>query len=291
MIDKTDQLLIKKARDFAIECHSKVNQLYDGLPYHTHLNDVVEYAEKFKYLLPEKDYVLAICAAWCHDTLEDGNITYNDLVKALNRDIADVVYLLTNNRGKTRSERADDVYYFGIKEDYIANYVKICDRLGNMSHGVLFTGKMLEDYKKELPHFKEMIYNDMYDDMWDFMINIDSVEFSKNHYFPKIEKFDEDNLCVIHLPKPIPFAMYNELYEKGIVRKSNLKKNHYYYGDCRNANVALWNGFEFVYNRYKFGSYFIETIKHIEDDNGFDLFVPLKEIENDKVEDKNRIKY
>lgn len=291
MLTKEDRILIQKARNFAIACHKNVNQLYDGLPYHTHLKDVVDYVDKFKYLIPETDYVLAICAAWCHDILEDGNITYNDLANALNTDIADIVFLLTNHRGKTRSERANADYYLGIKENELTNYCKICDRLANMSHGVLYTGKMIQKYKEELPHFKTNIYNGMYDDMWDLMENIDTVEFVKNHYFPKIEMFDEETINYIHLPKPIPYALYNELYEKGIVRKINLKKNHYYFGACRNSDVALWNGFEFVYNRHKFGTYYIDTIKHIEDDNGYDLFIPLKELKKDEIDEINKIKY
>lgn len=291
MLSKEDLILINKARLFAIDCHRKVNQLYDGLPYHTHLLDVVNYVNKYKHLLPEKDYVLAICAAWCHDTLEDGNITYNDLKNALNREIADIVFLLTNHRGKTRNERANTDYYYGIKEDYIANFVKICDRLGNMTHGILFTGKMIDKYKEELPHFKDMIYNGMYDEMWDLMNNIDEIEFVKNYYFPNIEKFNKDNLCAIHLPKPIPYAYYNELYDKGIIRKKDLVKNNYYYGDCRNSNVALWNGFEFIYVRTKFGTSFNESINHLEDDNGYDLFIPLFKMDIDDVKDLDRIKY
>lgn len=287
-----DHLRIQKARTFAIKCHRDVNQLYDGLPYHTHLVEVAEYAVKFGYLLPEKDKVLAICVAWCHDLLEDGNITYNDLKRELDEEIADVVFLLTNHRGKTRKERANDDYYYGIREDYIALFVKLCDRLGNMTHGLLYNNReKYEMYLKELPHFKQNLYNELYDDMWNLMENLDNENFLNNHYFPNIKRFDKDTLCKIHLPKPIPYAFYNELYNKGIIRKKDLKKNHYYYGGCRNANVALWNGFEFIYVRCKFGTCFNETINHLEDDNGYDLFIPLYLMNNEDVDDKDRIKY
>lgn len=287
-----DHLRIQKARTFAIKCHRDVNQLYDGLPYHTHLAEVAEYAKKFDYLLPEKDRILAICVAWCHDLLEDGNITYNDLKKELGEEIADVVFLLTNHRGKTRKERANDDYYHCIKEDYIALFVKLCDRLGNMTHSLLYNNtKMYNMYVKELPHFKEKLYNGLYDDIWNLMENLDKEKFLNNHYFPTVEMFDKDNLCKIKLPKPIPYAFYNELFNKGIIRKKDLKKNHYYYGDCRNTNVALWNGFEFIYVRYKFGEYFNETINHLEDDNGYDLFIPLHILDIKDVKDEDRIKY
>jgi hypothetical protein len=34
----------------------------------------------------------------------------------------------------------------------------------------------------------------------------------------------------------------------------------------------------FEYQRYKFGCTFPETINHFEDDNGYDLFVPIREL-------------
>lgn len=287
-----DHLRIQKARRFAINCHKDVNQLYDGLPYHTHLAEVAEYAVKFGYLLPEKDRVLAICAAWCHDLLEYCNITYNDLKMETDVEIADVVFLLTNHRGKTRKDRANEDYYHGIREDYIALFDKLCDRMGNMTHSLLYDNtEMHIMYVKELPHFKEKLYNGLYDDMWTFLENLNKKDFLNNHYFPTVDVFDKDNLCKIKLPKPIPYALYNELYNKGIIRKKNLKKNHYYYGECRNANVALWNGFEFIYVRCKFGTCFNETIKHLEDDNGYDLFIPLYEMKIEDVEEGDRIKY
>ncbi|MFW6226134.1 MAG: hypothetical protein ACOC3V_04180, partial [bacterium] len=148
--------------------------------------------------------------------------------------------------------------------------------------------RMYELYRRELPQFKEKLYNGMYDEMWELLENIDVVNTKDNFFFPDIEKFDEKTIYQIKLPKPIPFGMYNELYKKGIVPKKDLKKNTYYFGKCRNAKVALWNGFEFVYNRTKFNDTFIESINHLEDDDGYDLFVPLYQVE---PEENQVIKY
>lgn len=61
--------------------------------------------------------------------------------------------------------------------------------------------------------------------------------------------------------------------------KSKLKDGEYYYGACRNAHTARWDAHknQFTYWRHKFGTKFLETIRHPEDDDGFDLFHP-KEI-------------
>lgn len=96
--------------------------------------------------------------------------------------------------------------------------------------------------------------------------------------YPKITQFDINNINYINLPKPIPTELYEELFSKGILRKEELKKDSYYYGSCRNTNIAQWNGNNFTYMRYKFGVWFPENINHLSDDNDYDLFIPLKEL-------------
>jgi len=55
----------------------------------------------------------------------------------------------------------------------------------------------------------------------------------------------------------------------------------WYRGVCRNATIAQWlpNKKKFIYIRHKFGGQLLETINHMEDDNGFDCFIPLSRIE------------
>jgi len=66
-----------------------------------------------------------------------------------------------------------------------------------------------------------------------------------------------------------------------VISKKELVKDMTYEGECRNAEKAIWNGEKFVYDRYKFGSWYKENINHFEDDDGYDVFVPMKIIEND----------
>ena len=97
--------------------------------------------------------------------------------------------------------------------------------------------------------------------------------------YTNIKRFDENTIECINLPNPIPDELYEELFSKGVLRKEELKKDFYYFGTCRNANVARWNGEKFTYIRHKFGTSFPEDINHLSDDNGYDLFIPLKEWE------------
>jgi len=71
----------------------------------------------------------------------------------------------------------------------------------------------------------------------------------------------------------LAFSITEDEFE--IIPKDKLDVNQQYCGYCRNAREAIWNGNQFVYERYKWGSTFNETINHFEDDDGYDVFVPI----------------
>ena len=62
-----------------------------------------------------------------------------------------------------------------------------------------------------------------------------------------------------------------------LIPKVELIDGQWYAGDCRNASKARWDSKRnvFVYIRHKFGHSFDETIRHPEDDDGYDLFLPF----------------
>lgn len=72
-----------------------------------------------------------------------------------------------------------------------------------------------------------------------------------------------------------------------VISKSELAEGREYQGNCRNSNHAMWNGKRFEYYRYKFGSWYKEEINHFEDDDGYDVFVPMKIIKNENNESTN----
>lgn len=120
------------------------------------------YADMFSYLLPEekRDYVLS--AVWLHDTIEDCRITYNDLKKVFGAEIAEMVFAVTNNRGRTRDERADEDYYRGIRNTPYATFIKLCDRLANVEYSAVFgEERMMDVYRSEAPHFFSAIKSDL----------------------------------------------------------------------------------------------------------------------------------
>ena len=171
---ETFQAHVAVLAEAAAQCHAAVNQTYDGyLPYAFHLRLTASYALRFLPLLQldEARGETVLAAAYFHDTLEDARLSYNDLTALLNRlkgehglrlDVhaaAEAVYALTNDKGRTRAERAGDAYYQGIRETPFAPFLKMCDRLANLRYSTLWTPRqrMAQVYAEEMPHFLKNI--------------------------------------------------------------------------------------------------------------------------------------
>ena len=60
------------------------------------------------------------------------------------------------------------------------------------------------------------------------------------------------------------------------IPKNELVVGKEYTGNCRNSHKAVWKGDHFEYKRYKFGNYYTDKINHYEDDDGYDVFVPVE---------------
>jgi (p)ppGpp synthase/HD superfamily hydrolase len=161
---KSDLELI--AEDYAFQCHEGTNHHYNDQPYHFHLKMVVVYAQKYLDLirLEKREFILA--AAWCHDVIEDTRQTYNDVKKVIGEEAAEIVYALTNEKGRNRKERANEKYYKGIQDTPGAAFVKICDRLANVNYSKRVGSRMLQAYWTEQPIFSEYLYKPQYNSMF-----------------------------------------------------------------------------------------------------------------------------
>ena len=161
--------IIKKAKDYAIKCHNMTAHKYDGKPYETHLQLVFDVAKRFIYLIPieHRDNVLAAC--WTHDVIEDCRQTYSDVEDATNTEIAELSYALTNEKGKTRQEKANDKYYTGIKKTPFATFIKLCDRIANYEYSKQQGGVKIKMYDKEMNNFIDKLYDAKYNDMFSYL--------------------------------------------------------------------------------------------------------------------------
>ena len=152
---------------WCIDQHRNTNHFYDTyLPYEFHLRMVNQVAQDFRHLLDDtKDYytgepiinpiiqvsLVKACmlATWGHDLIEDTRVSYNDVKEQLGQEAADIIYAVTNEKGKTRKERANEMYYEGIRNTPGAVFVKLCDRIANVQYSKMTGSRMFEMYKKE----------------------------------------------------------------------------------------------------------------------------------------------
>jgi (p)ppGpp synthase/HD superfamily hydrolase len=159
---------IETIRQSAHELHRSVNQTYgDGLPYGYHLDMVVQGLHDFGHLVcvREEDVLPLFFGGYYHDSIEDARLTYNDVMKTARQYLTEeqaimateITYALTNDKGRTRAERAGEKYYQGIRETPYAPFVKLCDRLANITYSCAGSNRdnlrMKEVYKGEVPHF------------------------------------------------------------------------------------------------------------------------------------------
>lgn len=147
------------AKNYAIRCHDGTNHYYDNKPYETHLQMVVDNAYSIKDLVPYKsDFETIVAACWCHDVIEDCRQTYNDVKKMTSQKVADIVYAVTDEKGKNRSERESDKFFHELVQNPLAVIVKLCDRLANIEYSRKSGSSMYKKYQKELPNFIEKIW-------------------------------------------------------------------------------------------------------------------------------------
>jgi (p)ppGpp synthase/HD superfamily hydrolase len=143
---------------FAIESHASVNQTYDGKPYSVHLAMVFSQAMIFIDHIPQHKRKDVLNAVWLHDTIEDCRLTYNDILKISNKEVAELVYALSNEKGRNRAERANEKYYKGIRETEYAVFIKLCDRLANAIYSKDTNSRMFNVYKEENEKFLKNLF-------------------------------------------------------------------------------------------------------------------------------------
>ena len=160
--------VLSRIRTAAHDLHASVNQTYgNDHPYGYHLDMVVDAVRTYgHYVCASADDVLPLFfGAYFHDSIEDARLTYNDVTATARHYMSDaqafvaaeIVYALTNDKGRTRAERAGERYYQGIRATPYAPFVKMADRLANITysckHSDADNNHMREVYRRELPHF------------------------------------------------------------------------------------------------------------------------------------------
>lgn len=144
-----DNWLIGKAKFVAEEAHKGQVRKYTGEPYYTH---VVSVANKVAELTDDAEM---IAAALLHDTVEDSDVTNEEIYEIFGRNVAEMVYDLTDhftketypkfNRKKRKGLEAKRLG--GISER--AKVIKLCDLSDNTSSIIEHDPGFARVYMKE----------------------------------------------------------------------------------------------------------------------------------------------
>lgn len=113
--------IILKAKTFAFKKHEG-QSCDEGSPYIFHPFQVAQIVS----LITSNKNVVA--AAYLHDTVEDTNTTYEELVKEFNKEVADLVMEMTHEGKK------DEIgFYFPRLKTRDGILIKFADRISNLS--------------------------------------------------------------------------------------------------------------------------------------------------------------
>lgn len=181
-------------RELIYKIHDQdCNQKYaETLPYSFHLKCVEAQGEKFIHLIDKgvirndenyrarvtyyKDLVRMALAS--HDIIEDGRMSYNDVTRigtsyfensVAGEMLAEIVYCVTDEKGRNRKERKSDKYYKELSKNKLAVFVKLADISANTLFSKMTGGSMYEKYKQEFNQFKQECYIEEYKEFFDYL--------------------------------------------------------------------------------------------------------------------------
>ena len=134
--------LLDKAIEFATQKHAA--QRYDAFPYTKHLSDVD--AVLIRFGINDENMR---CSAYLHDTIEDTATNYGEIKNNFNTEIAEIVYAVTDEVGRTRKERQEKTYP-KLAKNSAAIVLKLADCIANIEYSIASKNtKMVELYRSE----------------------------------------------------------------------------------------------------------------------------------------------
>lgn len=151
----------QEVKKFAIIKHSSQLTI-NGKPYFQHLFAVEEYAVDIarETGLPESDIFIIRKAAVLHDSIEDTNTDYEDIVKIADTKVADIVAILSNDKRKPKGERDQEFLEQIKKASLQVQTIKLADIYSNLTsiNRDLIEGKDINvDYLKKADLFLSVL--------------------------------------------------------------------------------------------------------------------------------------
>lgn len=118
---------LESAEQFAKHKHSGMTRDDNKTPYWKHLEGVVN---RLKNLgIADED---VLCAAWLHDTIEDTDVTFDDIDQRFGSNVAVMVLSLSKDNKLTKKEK-ERQYITQLKNaPWHAKLIKLCDIASNL---------------------------------------------------------------------------------------------------------------------------------------------------------------
>lgn len=148
--------IVEKALAYATDAHGSINQIrkYTGEPYIVHPVEVMEIVKS----VPHTDEMLA--AALLHDTVEDTDITLEDIEREFGSDIAELVSSLTDISKPSdgnRAKRKEIDRMHTANAPAAAKTIKLADLISNSDSIVKYDKHFAPVYMREKAQLIEVL--------------------------------------------------------------------------------------------------------------------------------------
>lgn len=120
--------IVDRAAALAMRYHCGQINKHDGEPYILHCHRVAVSLREDGQTAP------FIATGWLHDTLEDTELTFSDLMILMPNSVAFAVQTLTKNKGES-----NEGYYYRVRGNDLARRVKIADLTDNFRRNHLIS--------------------------------------------------------------------------------------------------------------------------------------------------------
>lgn len=142
--------LYQKTLSFANHAHREQKLPGSDLPYVAHLCNVCMEAVHAVVQSGTEDINLTLQCALLHDTIEDTDLTYQDIEKEFGTQVADGVLALTKDESLDKSEQMPDSLQRILQQSSEIRIVKMADRINNLSKPPYYwTKEKKTKYQKE----------------------------------------------------------------------------------------------------------------------------------------------
>jgi len=141
--------IVRKAFLLASEHHKY--QKYGEDLYLVHLYDVVSVLIEYGYTDPKY-----LATAWLHDTLEDTTLGYHKIKTEVGKEVAEMVFIVTDEMGRNRKERKAKTLP-KLDGQIDAQIVKLADWIANVRNAHDERPDLIQMYQKDFRDFEKAV--------------------------------------------------------------------------------------------------------------------------------------